>query len=68
MIRPVLTELVLFLAPFVVYAIFLVASLGFLGVGVQPPSPDWGLMVNENRNYLTLTPWATAAALRIRMS
>ena len=40
------------------YAIFLVASLGFLGVGVQPPNPDWGLMVNENRNYLTLTPWA----------
>jgi peptide/nickel transport system permease protein len=40
------------------YAIFLVASLGFLGVGVQPPSPDWGLMVSENRNYLMLTPWA----------
>ena len=29
------------------YAIFLASSLGFLGVGVQPPSPDWGLMVNE---------------------
>jgi peptide/nickel transport system permease protein len=40
------------------YSIFLVASLGFLGVGVQPPNPDWGLMVSENRNYLTLTPWA----------
>jgi peptide/nickel transport system permease protein len=40
------------------YAIFLVASLGFLGVGVQPPSPDWGLMVREARNYFSLTPWA----------
>lgn len=40
------------------YAIFLVASLGFLGVGVQPPSPDWGLMVNEARTYASLTPWA----------
>jgi peptide/nickel transport system permease protein len=40
------------------YAIFLVASLGFLGVGVQPPSPDWGLMVAEARNYASLTPWA----------
>jgi len=40
------------------YAIFLVASLGFLGVGVQPPNPDWGLMVNEARNYAALTPWA----------
>lgn len=40
------------------YAIFLVASLGFLGVGVQPPNPDWGLMVNEARNFVALTPWA----------
>jgi peptide/nickel transport system permease protein len=40
------------------YAIFLVASLGFLGVGVQPPSPDWGLLVKEARNYVSQTPWA----------
>jgi peptide/nickel transport system permease protein len=40
------------------YAIFLVASLGFLGVGVQPPAPDWGLMVNEARSFVTQTPWA----------
>ncbi|MGH7463161.1 MAG: ABC transporter permease, partial [Longimicrobiales bacterium] len=40
------------------YAIFLVASLGFLGVGVQPPNPDWGLMVNEARTYVSQTPWA----------
>ncbi len=40
------------------YAIFLVASLGFLGVGVQPPSPDWGLMVQEARQDVSQTPWA----------
>ena len=41
------------------YAIFLVASLGFLGFGARPPSPDWGLMVNENRGgFYRLTPWA----------
>ncbi|MCL4879596.1 MAG: ABC transporter permease [Anaerolineae bacterium] len=41
------------------YAIFLVASLGFLGFGARPPSPDWGLMVSENRGGLyALTPWA----------
>lgn len=40
------------------YAIFLVASLGFLGVGVQPPTPDWGLMVKETRTYVHQTPWA----------
>ena len=40
------------------YGIFLVASLGFLGVGVRPPSPDWGLMVKEARIYIDLAPWS----------
>jgi peptide/nickel transport system permease protein len=40
------------------YAIFLVASLGFLGVGVQPPSPNWGLMVSEARHHVDQLPWA----------
>ncbi len=40
------------------YAIFLISSLGFLGVGVQPPNPDWGLMVNEGRRNLSQVPWA----------
>ncbi|MDF1523034.1 MAG: ABC transporter permease [Trueperaceae bacterium] len=43
------------------YAIFLVASLGFLGAGVQPPSPDWGLMIREARTFAALTPWALVA-------
>lgn len=51
------------------YAIFLVASLGFLGVGARPPTPDWGLMVSENRGGLySLTPWALeypAAAIAV---
>lgn len=50
------------------YAIFLVSSLGFLGVGVQPPKPDWGLMVNEARGYVSQTPWALyfpAAAISV---
>jgi peptide/nickel transport system permease protein len=50
------------------YAIFLIASLGFLGVGVQPPSPNWGLMVKESRIYAGQTPWALffpAAAIAI---
>lgn len=40
------------------YAIFLTSSLGFLGLGVQPPSPDWGRMVNEAREGYARTPWA----------
>ena len=41
-----------------VYSIFLVASLGFLGLGVQPPHPDWGFMVNEARSHYHIAPWA----------
>lgn len=40
------------------YAIFLVASLGFLGLGVQPPSPEWGRMVLDARDKLATSPWA----------
>jgi peptide/nickel transport system permease protein len=39
------------------YSIFLVASLGYLGLGVQPPSPDWGLQINEARNFFDIAPW-----------
>lgn len=39
------------------YSIFLVASLGFLGLGVQPPSPDWGMMVSEGRTWFNTAPW-----------
>jgi len=39
------------------YSIFLVASLGFLGLGVQPPSPDWGLMVGDARTWFYQARW-----------
>lgn len=42
------------------YAIFLVASLGFLGLGVSRPEPDWGLMVSEARDWYALAPWVMA--------
>jgi len=40
------------------YSIMMVASLGFLGVGLQPPTPDWGMMVIENKSIMMITPWA----------
>ena len=39
------------------YAIILVTSLGFLGLGVQPPSPEWGRMVLDARTQITDAPW-----------
>ena len=39
------------------YAIFTIGTLGFLGIGLQPPDPDWGTMVNDARLFIFTTPW-----------
>jgi peptide/nickel transport system permease protein len=39
------------------YAVFLVATLSFLGVGIQPPSPDWGLEISQNYGQVTAGYW-----------
>jgi len=41
------------------YAMLAISSLNFLGVGISPPTPDWGLMVSEERFSLSIAPWAT---------
>ncbi len=43
------------------YAILLSASLGFLGLGKQPPTPDWGLDINKGRPFLLTSPWIVVA-------
>ena len=43
------------------YAILTVSSLGFLGMGVQPPSPDWGLMLSQSRQFMVQAPWVALA-------
>ncbi|MFF7647266.1 ABC transporter permease subunit [Streptomyces canus] len=37
------------------------ASLGFLGLGAQPPAPEWGLLLAENQPYAERAPWAVLA-------
>jgi peptide/nickel transport system permease protein len=39
------------------YAFFTVATLSFLGLGIQPPSTDWGLAIAENYGFLTSDMW-----------
>ncbi|MBV9681421.1 MAG: ABC transporter permease, partial [Solirubrobacterales bacterium] len=39
------------------YSIGLIAAISFLGLGIQPPHADWGLMINENRLSLIVQPW-----------
>jgi peptide/nickel transport system permease protein len=40
------------------YAVFSIGTLGFLGLGLPPPSPDWGSMVNVGRRFIWTNPWA----------
>lgn len=42
----------------ITYSVGVVATLSFLGMGLQPPTADWGLMINENRIAITVQPWA----------
>ncbi len=39
------------------HAIILEAALSFLGLGVQPPAPSWGLMISEGKNHILFDPW-----------
>ncbi|HEY3906487.1 MAG TPA: ABC transporter permease [Streptosporangiaceae bacterium] len=46
--------------------IILAASLGFLGLGAQPPSPEWGTMISDGQNYILSSWWiATLPGLAI---
>ena len=46
-------------AALVGYALVDEASLGFLGLGVQPPAASWGAMINAGRQFITEAPWLT---------
>jgi peptide/nickel transport system permease protein len=41
----------------IAYALIDVATLSFLGLGIQPPKPSWGAMANAAREYILVTPW-----------
>lgn len=43
------------------YSIILVASVNYLGLGLAPPTADWGLMMSENRNAISLNIWSVLA-------
>ena len=48
------------------WAILMTSSLGFLGIGAQPPEPEWGAMINAGRLYFMDKPWiATFPGLAI---
>lgn len=45
------------------WVVLLISSLSFLGFGAAPPTPDWGLMVAENRTAVTVVPWSVLAPI-----
>lgn len=44
-------------------SILIIAGLSFLGFGVQPPTPDWGLLISENLTGFSVQPWCVIAPL-----
>ncbi|MBH5316975.1 ABC transporter permease [Paenibacillus sp. GSMTC-2017] len=42
-------------------SILIEAALSYLGLGVQPPDPSWGSMLNESQSYMSKAPWFTLA-------
>lgn len=55
----VLGSIVVLMTVDIAWAILSASSLSFLGVGVQPPTPEWGAMINEGRGYIYRAPWIT---------
>jgi peptide/nickel transport system permease protein len=56
----VITTAIIFGALDVALDILLAASLGFLGLGVQPPTPEWGSIVSEGAGFMTTAWWISA--------
>jgi peptide/nickel transport system permease protein len=52
-ISPVIVQATLAIATAIIEA----AALGFLGLGAQPPEPEWGKMLADSKNYITQAPW-----------
>jgi peptide/nickel transport system permease protein len=57
----VVSTLVVFFPLIVANAVLLEAALSFLGAGVQPPEPSWGVMISEGLDFLTSAPHLTIA-------
>ncbi|HEX8044853.1 ABC transporter permease [Rhizobium sp.] len=56
-----LTSVIAFAALQAGWAILQLSTLGFLGYGAPPPTPEWGLLIAEGRNYIATAWWLTTA-------
>jgi peptide/nickel transport system permease protein len=57
----IVAPLIVLVTVYLSSAIIAEASLSFLGLGAQPPTPSWGGMLNAARTYMEITPWMAIA-------
>ena len=55
----VISSSIVFAASDMVMCMLTGAAISFLGLGVQPPTPEWGAILNEGRTYITYASWMT---------
>jgi len=57
----VMTPLLILGSQRIGFVILVEAALSFLGLGVQPPTPSWGVMIADGRDYISTAPWVVMA-------
>jgi len=57
MLPNTVSQAIVYVMSDVVFVILAVVTLGYLGVGIQPPTPDWGTMIAEGQGFITIHPW-----------
>jgi len=50
---------VVYATSYIVICMLTGASMSFLGLGVEPPTPEWGALMSEGRSYIQIAPWMT---------
>ncbi|GAA2224566.1 ABC transporter permease [Herbiconiux moechotypicola] len=56
-----LPQIVVLVVNDIVFVILAVVTLSYLGLGIQPPTPDWGGMISDGQAFLTSRPWISLA-------
>ena len=52
-----ISQAIVYVMSDIVLVILAVVTLGYLGLGIQPPAPDWGAMISDGQTFITVHPW-----------
>jgi peptide/nickel transport system permease protein len=56
-LRNILPSIIIYVSLYAPLAILTAAALSFLGIGLQPPIPEWGVLISEGKIYLVSAWW-----------